>query len=330
MAVTDNRLKRFVHWIAPNAIWDIIKWIGGSAIMTSIGRFFWLEFHRSPIDWYWLGALVMVGIGFVLVATWGQRRRTSSAEGTDVALAAREELRRDFRKHTEALQVHGDLARCEEARRLLQAQVDATPKRKLEILSATYGSGKTFEPVDQYLHKKATDGLSARVDANLFDAYDPTPGVEKDLTVEYSFGNQPKRTIERHEKDWLTLPDDPEFCFSGLQRRVMKLAREIRSLILDNPPPPQPTPALQPEEATAQMLKYSEWNNRLAYCYESDFAKRVLSVKNAIGRKNPNLAAKLKPIPGASPPPSMFPDLAKVLWDLAWEIEEIQSEKTGI
>jgi hypothetical protein len=110
----------------------------------------------------------------------------------------------------------------------------------------------------------------------------------------------------------------------------MKLARELRTLILNNPPPPQANHALLPEESTVQMLKYDEWNNGLAYCYESDFAQRVLKTKNAIGRKNPSLAAKLKPIPGASPPPSMFPELAKVLWDLAWEIEEIQGERTGM
>jgi hypothetical protein len=204
------------------------------------------------------------------------------------------------------------------------------PQYRLKIHSALYGSGKTFKPVDQFLRKKATDALSARVDANLFDAYDPTPRFEKDLTVVYSFGDEAECTIERHEDDWLALPDDPEFRFTGLQRRVMKLARELRKLTLDSPPPSQVDHAMLPEESTAHMLKYSEWNSRLAYCYDHDFAEKILQVKNDIGRKNPSLAAKIRPVPGASPPPSMFPDLAKVLWDLAWEIEGMQSEKKGI
>ena len=301
-----------------------------------------------PLPLY-IGILVLsvsVGVPAIMrLVSWLSKRKkkteSPAVANTDSQHATAESIRADFRAdlRDKTKRIEGDaelsraqesLKQCEEEKRRLRVQVDTPPQYKLVIHSASYGSGNTFKPVDQYLRKHATDALSACVDANLFDAYDPTPDSEKDLTVVYSFEDETKHTIERHEKDWLALPDDPEFCFAGLQRRIMKLARALRRLILSNPPPPQATHALLPEESTAQMLKYNEWNNRLAYCYDSDFAERVLKVKNAIGRKNPNLAAKLKPIPGASPPPSMFPDLAKVLWDLAWEIEEIQSEKTRI
>ncbi len=204
------------------------------------------------------------------------------------------------------------------------------PQYRLKIHSASYGSGNTFKPVDQYLRKHATDALSARIDANLFDAYDPTPGDEKDLTVVYSFEDEKKHTIQRHEKDWLALPEDPEFCFSALQRRAIKLARLLRKLIVENPAPPQLTHAASEKETTAYMVKYAEWHKKLSYCYESDFADQVLKLRSTIGRQNPNLASRITPIPGAFPPPNRFEELAKVLWDLAWDIEEIQSGKTGV
>ncbi|MFZ0304621.1 MAG: hypothetical protein WAL75_18155 [Terracidiphilus sp.] len=58
------------------------------------------------------------------------------------------------------------------------------PQYKLKIHSASYDSGNTVKPVDHYLRKHATDALSARIDANLFDAYDPTPGYDNPRNTE--------------------------------------------------------------------------------------------------------------------------------------------------
>jgi len=87
MANQESRFRRFLHWIAPNAIWDVIKWIGGSSIMASIGRFCWLEFHKSPVDWYWLAGLLIVGIILTFVGVFFQRRKEVRLEKSDVITA---------------------------------------------------------------------------------------------------------------------------------------------------------------------------------------------------------------------------------------------------
>lgn len=49
-------------------------------MMTSIGRFFWLEYHRSPVDWLWLATLLFVGIGLTIIGLWREYRHPNSAE----------------------------------------------------------------------------------------------------------------------------------------------------------------------------------------------------------------------------------------------------------
>jgi hypothetical protein len=107
----------------------------------------------------------------------------------------------------------------------------------------------------------------------------------------------------------------------------MKLARALRKLVIDNPQPSKPTRPYTEQEVDSWTDVYNVWQKRVAYCYESDFADQVLKLKSAIGRQNPNLASRITPIPGAFPPPERFPELAKVFWDLAWEIEESRNEK---
>src|ERR1017187_4746592 len=61
-----SSIKKWMVRLAPNAIWRVIEWIGGSSMMGSIGRYCWLEYHRSPVDWQWLACLL--GAGLLLVA----------------------------------------------------------------------------------------------------------------------------------------------------------------------------------------------------------------------------------------------------------------------
>ncbi len=48
--------------------------------MTSIGRFFWLEFHRSPVDWWWLGCLLISGLLLAGLAFWKEQKTLIGAE----------------------------------------------------------------------------------------------------------------------------------------------------------------------------------------------------------------------------------------------------------
>jgi len=80
MREQDSRLKKFVHWIAPNAIWDVIKWLGGSSMIASFGHLLWWEFHRNKADWYSIAAYFVVGIFLIALATILQHRSDSGSE----------------------------------------------------------------------------------------------------------------------------------------------------------------------------------------------------------------------------------------------------------
>jgi hypothetical protein len=68
----NGRIRRFIHLIAPNAIWDVVKWIGGSSMLTSIWHLCLKEFHRAPVDWSWLLVLFGGGVILTLIGTWRQ------------------------------------------------------------------------------------------------------------------------------------------------------------------------------------------------------------------------------------------------------------------
>ncbi len=68
MVNQKSRIAKFVHWIAPNAIWDVIKWLGGSSMMASIAHLLWAEFHRNKADWYSITAYFGVGVALILIA----------------------------------------------------------------------------------------------------------------------------------------------------------------------------------------------------------------------------------------------------------------------
>ena len=70
----EGRLKRFWNWFGPNPLWELVRFIGGSSIMTAVGRFFWLEYHRSPVDWLWLAALFSVGCTLAGLAVWKETK----------------------------------------------------------------------------------------------------------------------------------------------------------------------------------------------------------------------------------------------------------------
>ena len=70
----NHKLWKFWLWFGPNPLWELIKFIGGSSIMTALGRFVWLEYHKSPVDWIWLLALTLVGLFLAGLATWKEKR----------------------------------------------------------------------------------------------------------------------------------------------------------------------------------------------------------------------------------------------------------------
>ncbi len=67
-------IKKWWRRLAPNAIWELLKWIGGSTMLTSIGHLISREYHRSPIDWWELAGLMGLGLILVIFGVWRERR----------------------------------------------------------------------------------------------------------------------------------------------------------------------------------------------------------------------------------------------------------------
>ena len=79
----DSKFRRLWRWFAPNPIWDVVKWIGGSTVMSSFAHFCWLEFHRSRVDWWWLASLIVVGAFLTVLGTWREREYSQKVIATD-------------------------------------------------------------------------------------------------------------------------------------------------------------------------------------------------------------------------------------------------------
>lgn len=147
---------------------------------------------------------------------------------------------------------------------------------KLRIKSAEWGAGKSFGSVKNCLEERATDALIARVDADLFHGYDPASGILKQLTVVYSFGEDPTEyKVIRNQHDLLVLPQSPEGLdsrFTPLQINALTLAREIREFISGFEPLPPQT-----EDASFVNAR-GKWSERLRSQYQIKFKKRLEAV----------------------------------------------------
>ncbi len=77
LRATALRLLR--EWRSNIIVW-IVQWIGGSAMISAIGQVLWREFHRAPLDWYFLGAVFLVGLILVVIGAILQQRHTISTD----------------------------------------------------------------------------------------------------------------------------------------------------------------------------------------------------------------------------------------------------------
>jgi hypothetical protein len=283
MVEKEGRIGRFIHWIAPNAIWDLIKWIGGSSLMTSIGRIIWLRIHQSPIDWYFLGGLFLFGILLLLIAAWRQSRTSFGAPNE------------------------------------AQPVVPSNNSSRLKIISAQYGVEGIAEPdVTHYLSKRLRGNSFAElIVAELFDGYDPVSNVPKVLKVRYSFDGR-EFAISRPEYSWLILPEDKflkdrleelkgqldrlsqesvsiavngklvagpaafdekrkiEGLLTPLQIEALAIAKEMRAFLNNfEPQPPPIDPRTQDAKTRLELMaKRASWRGKIWSAYELQFAER--------------------------------------------------------
>ncbi len=64
----EGKVKAFWKWFASNPIWDFVKWVGGTAIVTSIWTVLKTEFHHHPVDWILFLFFVTAGVILVAIA----------------------------------------------------------------------------------------------------------------------------------------------------------------------------------------------------------------------------------------------------------------------
>jgi hypothetical protein len=91
MKIWKERAKNLYHeWRSHLIVW-LVSSLGGSAVLTAIWRALLEEFHRSPVDWYFVGALFVIGLGLVAVAVW--MRQTSGSVVASLPVPASPELK---------------------------------------------------------------------------------------------------------------------------------------------------------------------------------------------------------------------------------------------
>jgi hypothetical protein len=58
---------------------EVVKWLGGYALLTSIFRGIHHAMNHVPVDWYYLGALLVVGIILICLASYFKRPVTHTS-----------------------------------------------------------------------------------------------------------------------------------------------------------------------------------------------------------------------------------------------------------
>lgn len=88
------------EWRSNIIVW-IVQWIGGSAMISAIGRALWREFHRAPLDWYFIGVVFVAGLILVVIGALLQNKHS---------LETADQLREIEAKIPQPITVNGILA----------------------------------------------------------------------------------------------------------------------------------------------------------------------------------------------------------------------------
>lgn len=69
---------KFWLWFGANPIWDFVKLIGGSSLVTSLWNVLVSEFHHAPVDWYLFLGLVVFGFLLLGIARWHDQQKATT------------------------------------------------------------------------------------------------------------------------------------------------------------------------------------------------------------------------------------------------------------
>ena len=337
----------FREWRATLIVW-LVQWIGGSAVISAIGRGLWQAFHRAPLDWYFICATLIVGVLLVVLGVWLQQRQSVSTEG----------------------------------KRTAATTGAPKPESKLKIHRVTYGVAHA--EMSPNLQDAARDALVIHVDSTLGGLLprDPAIGVRKHLEVDYSYESDTNHHVSRleplaGETMRLVLPEDTEVL--RLQAEIIRMREahnaelsvarelatgydqryqqakykieelegelsqfrqkqgdpsslEVRARILSDdlygflaefsPEPPLiiPTNEAEQEIARHQRQAWSQWHDRMFWGYGHRFRQRVESFVVEL-RAAGITFTELVPTPTAAKQLELIRELAEKLLILSKNIE---------
>jgi hypothetical protein len=72
-------LWKFWWWFGANPVWELIKVIGGTSIVSAFLNVLKNEIHRHPVDWILFGCLLVFGVALIWIAAW---KTTNNAESS--------------------------------------------------------------------------------------------------------------------------------------------------------------------------------------------------------------------------------------------------------
>lgn len=68
MGKESNFFYRWYLAIVPNGVWDLIKFVGGSSLISGLWKALVSELQGNPVDWFLVAVYVAVGIILLVVA----------------------------------------------------------------------------------------------------------------------------------------------------------------------------------------------------------------------------------------------------------------------
>src|ERR1700679_3796630 len=125
-----HSLWKFWWWFGANPAWELVKFIGGTAIVSALWTVLKNEIHRHPIDWILLTCLLVCGSFLIVMAVFFERksRIEEQLNPEPIASAECEEIKgletALYDSARSNLQYRDERDRCQEEKRELQKQFD--------------------------------------------------------------------------------------------------------------------------------------------------------------------------------------------------------------
>ena len=311
MANFQRKAARLWRETRGNIAVELLKYLGGSSVLSAVWKAISQAVHHSPVDWLLFGGLVLFGVVLIVIAFVVSRGMESVLEPKDGTLPT------------------------------VRRQPGVAQAPKLQILSAIYGpykgKGEGVDVTEVLKGLLTSDALAVMINNDIFG--DPAIGKAKRLQVSYSYGSPAVVKIERRESDLMVLPEDtflkeqaennhaqettPQPLFTPLQIEAVQLANELKEF--HKSLPSYPENAISPDETTERMgelivekmVQISAWAGQTGHAYSARFSARVTDFAHRLGAKGIDVSELEQYSESVD-----ITNIVRALRDLTWKIEE--------